>query len=399
MDKYHITARKYRPQKFADVVGQEAIVKTLTNALSTGRVSHAYLFAGTRGCGKTTLARLFAKAINCLNREGVEPCNACSSCKEIWGGSSLDVIEIDGASNRGIEDIRQINENAGYAASSGGDRIYIIDEVHMLTKEAFNALLKTLEEPPARVKFFLATTEPHKVPATILSRCQRFDLRRIKTAQIAASLKAIAEAEGVAIDKEALSVIAERAEGSLRDSQSLFDQIRCMDASPISAALVREALGLPAASLFTSLDQLLTTGDLHAAEALTLELYERGHDFSAFLEGLALHFIDSARKGTPFSRGQSLDCLGLISRALAEIHKTPFKRVHLDILLAELIALLHKPSLNTLVERLEALKKTPAPVVPPPEPVKENKELSLPKNDYDRLLQFASVELNGTVKK
>ena len=177
---YQIIPRKYRPQAFSSIIGQEAIVITLKNAIRLKRLAHAYLFSGSKGTGKTTLARLFAKALNCkhLDQDG-EPCNQCPSCLEITSGHSLDVLEIDGASNRGIDDIRQINETIGYAPASGEYKIYIIDEVHMLTKEAFNALLKTLEEPPPHVKFFFATTEPHKVLPTILSRCQRFDLNRI----------------------------------------------------------------------------------------------------------------------------------------------------------------------------------------------------------------------------
>ena len=190
MENYQVLARKYRPQKFSEVVGQDPIVTTLKNAIKNKRLAHAYLFCGSRGTGKTTLARVFAKALNCHQPlpDG-EPCNQCTSCKEITSGSSLDVLEIDGASHRGIDDVRQINETVGYAASGGGYKIYIIDEVHMLTKEAFNALLKTLEEPPARVMFFFATTEPHKVLPTILSRCQRFNLNRISSEKIVEKLR------------------------------------------------------------------------------------------------------------------------------------------------------------------------------------------------------------------
>jgi len=193
-EKYQVLARRYRPQRFSDVVGQQAILQTLKNAIARDLVAHAYLFSGSRGVGKTTLARLFAKALNCtsLGNDG-EPCNTCPSCIDITSGQSLDVIEIDGASNRGIDDIRQINETVGFAPSHGKYKIYIIDEVHMLTKEAFNALLKTLEEPPEKAKFFFATTEPHKVLPTIISRCQRFDLGRILPAQIFAKLGLIAK--------------------------------------------------------------------------------------------------------------------------------------------------------------------------------------------------------------
>lgn len=210
MQKYQVLARKYRPQSFQDVVGQEVVVTTLKNAIRLSKVAHAYLFCGGRGTGKTTLARLFAKALNCekLNCDQ-EPCNQCSSCLDIMAGQSLDVIEIDGASNRGIDDIRQINEMVGYVPSHGRYKIYIIDEVHMLTKEAFNALLKTLEEPPPQAKFFFATTEAHKILPTIISRCQRFDLGRISITQITSKLEQIAKDLQRDVDADALHKIAE----------------------------------------------------------------------------------------------------------------------------------------------------------------------------------------------
>ena len=213
MADYQVIARKYRPQTFADVLGQSPIVTTLKNAIKKNRLAHAYLFCGSRGTGKTTLARVFAKALNCLQpTQDGEPCNQCTSCRGIVSGSSMDVLEIDGASNRGIEDIRQINETVGYATSSGKYKIYIIDEVHMLTKEAFNALLKTLEEPPAKVLFFFATTEPHKVLPTILSRCQRFNLSRISPQLIVNKLARIAKDLNAVAEEEALHMIATRAE-------------------------------------------------------------------------------------------------------------------------------------------------------------------------------------------
>ena len=226
MSTYQVLARKYRPQHFNEVLGQDAIVTTLKNAIKHNRLAHAYLFCGSRGTGKTTLARVFAKALNCQSpTSDAEPCNKCSSCKEIAAGNALDVLEIDGASHRGIDDIRQINETVGYASSSGKYKIYIIDEVHMLTKEAFNALLKTLEEPPLKVIFLFATTEPHKVLPTILSRCQRFNLNRISLDTIVDKLRQIAIDQNVEIDEEALYLLAQRAEGGLRDAESLFDQI------------------------------------------------------------------------------------------------------------------------------------------------------------------------------
>ena len=232
-ESYQTFTRKYRPQKFQEVVGQEAIVTTLKNAIRLKRSAHAYLFSGSRGVGKTTLARLFAKALNCQNLDGqIEPCNECVSCKEIASSRSMDVIEIDGASNRGIDDMRQINETITYAPARGY-KIYIIDEVHMLTKEAFNALLKTLEEPPPAVKFFFATTEAHKVLPTIISRCQRFDLTQISHESIVTKLQAIAKESSREVEEEAMHLIARFSEGSLRDAESFLDQIFCFEEGPL----------------------------------------------------------------------------------------------------------------------------------------------------------------------
>ena len=221
---YQALYRKYRPQRFDQMVGQEAILKTLRNQLRTGRISHAYLFCGTRGPGKTSTARIFAKAINCLDPQDGEPCGKCSLCQAMEEGRSVNVMEIDAASNNGVDNIRDIREEVKYPPTEGKYKIYIIDEVHMLSTGAFNALLKTLEEPPEHVIFILATTDPQKVPATILSRCQRFDFRRISAAEIAATLRSYVEQEGAKATDEALHTIATLADGSLRDSLSILDQ-------------------------------------------------------------------------------------------------------------------------------------------------------------------------------
>ena len=224
-EAYVVIARRYRPQSFLDMVGQEHVTKALENAISTNRVGHAYLFTGARGVGKTSLARIFAKALNCQEGLSSEPCNSCDICLGIANGDDVDVLEIDGASNRQIDDIRRLRSNVSVRPSRGRYKIYIIDEVHMLTKEAFNALLKTLEEPPEHVKFMFCTTNPEKILETILSRCQRFDFSPVKTASILNRLQFITQQEGLQVDEEALQLLARRAQGSMRDGQSLLEQV------------------------------------------------------------------------------------------------------------------------------------------------------------------------------
>ncbi len=240
---YTVLARRFRPQTFADVVGQEHVGQALRNAIRSGRVAHAYLFTGARGVGKTSTARIFAKALNCPHAVEAVPCNACDICEAISAGTDVDVLEIDGASNRGIDDVRQLRANVNVKSMRSRQKVYIIDEVHMLTREAFNALLKTLEEPPPNVKFVFCTTEPNKVPDTILSRCQRFDFGTIASDRIAARLREIADAEGIHVDPEAIELVARRAAGSMRDSQSLFDQLLAFGEAQITTADVHRLLG------------------------------------------------------------------------------------------------------------------------------------------------------------
>jgi DNA polymerase-3 subunit gamma/tau len=242
--RYTVIARRYRPQSFDELVGQEHVARALQQAISSGRVGHAYLFTGARGVGKTSAARILAKALNCVEGPTPTPCNVCDVCLRVTAGDDVDVLEIDGASNRGIDEIRQLRQNVAVRPSRVRYKIYIIDEVHMLTKEAFNALLKTLEEPPEHVKFIFATTEPQKIPITILSRCQRFDFAGVSSAAIQARLAQIAAAEGVQVEPEALQILASRAAGSMRDSQSLLEQLLAMGHDRISAADVNQLLGI-----------------------------------------------------------------------------------------------------------------------------------------------------------
>lgn len=467
MSEYQVLARKYRPQTFQEVLGQDAIVTTLKNAIKKGRMAHAYLFSGSRGTGKTTLARLFAKALNCQNRNvDFEPCNTCSSCKEITAGNSLDVLEIDGASNRGIDDVRQINETVGYSSASGKYKIYIIDEVHMLTKEAFNALLKTLEEPPEKVKFFFATTEPHKVLPTILSRCQRFNLNRIPLESIIAKLKRMTEEQGVQADEEALRLVATRADGGLRDAESLLDQILSFhEGDAINSETVADILGVMPQETFFRLDKAAQMCNFAEAFEIAEEIFSEGKDLSHFVEMLSEHFrnllviklsgpetsllslsestkkkyAESAQK---YRKEQCLELLDYLVKVQQEIRFAPSPRIALEAALLHVIRSIHKVPIEIIVRRLAELEgkaaTAPAPVQPsalpkpapevepPPKPKpkptpKPKAEAPKPKPKpapepkaptapikpitpekqakYDTLMQFAAVELEGTLQK
>ncbi|MBI4428926.1 MAG: DNA polymerase III subunit gamma/tau [Ignavibacteriales bacterium] len=286
---YQVTARKWRPMVFEDVVGQAHITNTLKNALATKRVAHAYIFSGTRGVGKTTTARILAKALNCLSPSDNNPDNTCAVCEEITLGRSLDVIEIDGASNRGVEEIRNLRESVRYTPTRGKYKVYIIDEVHMLTKEAFNALLKTLEEPPPHVLFIFATTEAHKVPMTILSRCQRFDFRRIAIDEIINRLRHIADEEKVRIEDDALLIIAKKGDGSLRDAQSIFDQVRSFCGNDIKTDEVMRALNVVDQEMFFRVTSLIAAKDVRAGVELVDEIVRSGCDLREFVSGLSEH--------------------------------------------------------------------------------------------------------------
>ena len=262
MSNFVVSARKYRPARFVDVVGQEHATRTLTNAIESGRVAHAYIFIGSRGIGKTTSARILAKALNCEKGPTPYPCDVCSSCKEVMAGNSLDVIEIDGASNNGVDQVRDLRDNARYTPARGPYKIYIIDEVHMLSTAAFNALLKILEEPPKHVKFIFATTDVHKVLPTILSRCQRFDLRRISVQDIFDRLRKGCADEGISISDDALLAIARGAEGGLRDAESALDQIISFRGKEIGEEDVLSVLGLVSRQALENLTLAILRSDV-----------------------------------------------------------------------------------------------------------------------------------------
>ena len=287
---YQVIARKYRPQRFADVIGQEHVTQTLANAIEQKRIAHAYLFCGPRGTGKTTIARIFAKCLNCTGGPKVNFDDQDSRCIEIADGRSLDVLEIDGASNNGVEQVRELRETCKYAPANSPFKIYIIDEVHMLSTAAFNALLKTLEEPPAHVKFMFATTDPEKVLPTILSRCQRFDLRRIPAALITKHLAHIAKLEKVKIDEAALHAIARGADGAMRDAESTLDQLISFCGDKIEEADVLSMFGLAAQSQILGLSQAVLAGEIQTALTRLNELAQNGKDLGRLLADLLNHF-------------------------------------------------------------------------------------------------------------
>ena len=287
---YLVLARKYRPQTFEQVVAQTHITRTLTNAISSDRVAHAILFSGPRGTGKTTVARVLAKAMNCKDGPTPVPCNVCRSCNEITSGKAVDVFEIDGASNNSVDQVRELRENIKYMPAHSPHKIYIIDEVHMLSAAAFNALLKTLEEPPSHVMFMFATTEPHKIPVTILSRCQRHDFRRIDLNSISTHMASLCRQEGFEIAEESLGLIAREAGGSMRDGLSLLDQVMTCLQGPIAHDQVLDILGIIDRKIIFDLSESILKADISAALDLLDDIYDHGHDMKKLYADLVEHF-------------------------------------------------------------------------------------------------------------
>ncbi|MBN1899471.1 MAG: DNA polymerase III subunit gamma/tau [Spirochaetes bacterium] len=280
---YTVIARKYRPQKFEELVGQEPIAETLSNAIKNDKISHAYLFAGPRGVGKTSTARILSKALNCQKGTSAEPCGKCNNCLEITEGNSLDVIEIDGASNNGVNEIRDLKEKVNFAPVKAKYKIYIIDEVHMLTESAFNALLKTLEEPPPHIIFIFATTEPYKIPITVLSRCQRYNFRRITIPEIVNHLKKIAKKETVKFQGDSLFLIAKNSDGSLRDAQGALDQLIAFSEGEITEDKVRQLFGLSDTEIFSQFTRSITKNDIPSGLEIINKIYNEGIDLRQFV--------------------------------------------------------------------------------------------------------------------
>lgn len=369
---YIVTARKYRPQQFSEVVGQEHITTTLKNALSSGRIAHAYLFTGPRGVGKTTTARILAKALNCLDlQEGAEPCNNCDSCRAIQNSQLMDIIEIDAASNRGIDEVRSLRESVKYAPTKGKYKVYIIDEVHMLTKDSFNAFLKTLEEPPSHTVFIFATTDVHRVPVTIISRCQRYDFRRIQLDTIKNLLKEIAEKESITVDDRTLTLIAKRADGGLRDAESFFDQAAAFCGNTINLDEIIKVFNFIDDGIYFRVSDALLEKQFKTAFDVALEVYENGWSFIDFMQGLIEHFrnimtvaatgktdlietaevykSDYANYRESFSEGDLLRILNFLTKTMQELRFSQNHRLKTEVALCHLIGLEKTDTISRLL--------------------------------------------------
>ncbi|OGU76932.1 MAG: DNA polymerase III, subunit gamma and tau [Ignavibacteria bacterium RBG_16_34_14] len=373
---YEVTARKWRPQKFAEVVGQEHITTTLKNAIKDGRIAHAYLFAGPRGVGKTTTARILAKTLNCLNPDIYEPCNECENCKAIQSGQMMDIFEIDAASNRGIDEVRTLRESVKYPPTKGKYKVYIIDEVHMLTKESFNAFLKTLEEPPSQTIFIFATTDVHKVPLTIISRCQRFDFRRIEMDIIKSLLRKIAKSEKIDIDDKTLTLIARKADGALRDAESYFDQVVSFCGNEVDSTTVSKILNLVDDEVYFLIsDAVLKKNFKSVFEASDL-VYKNGWNFTDFMDGLIEHFrnimtviitentqsIESAEVFKTryldyfgkFSESDILRLLNHLNKTGQDLRYSQNQKLKIEIALCHLVGLEKTSTISELIENLNS---------------------------------------------
>jgi DNA polymerase-3 subunit gamma/tau len=378
---YLVLARKWRPQNFEEVIGQHHITKTLQNAIANDRIAHAFLFAGARGVGKTSMARILAKALNCQEGTKSVPCDRCENCKEISSGNSMDVLEIDGASNRGINEIRELRENVKYAPAKSAFKIFIIDEVHMLTPEAFNALLKTLEEPPPRVIFILATTEPHKIPLTILSRCQRFDFKRIPTKHIFQRLKEIVSHEEVEVSDEGLQLMARESKGSLRDAQSLLDQTISFAGKKIKDEDVKEVLGVLDSAILFEMSTAIAGEDIRKCLDIVDNIYSFGYDIRRFCRELLEHLRnlmvvkiggdpkqltdlqgkeieDLVAQSEEFSLEQIHRLFTILLKSEEEISRSPFPKVIMELALVKMATLRPLVPLDEIMDRLNTLESS-----------------------------------------
>ena len=380
MTAYVVLARKYRPQNFAGLVGQDHVTRTLANAIRRGRLHHAYLFCGSRGVGKTTAARILAKALNCDNGPTPEPCDTCASCVEIREGQAVDVLEIDGASHTGVDDIRELRETVRYLPVRGRKKVLIIDEVHMLSQSAFNALLKTLEEPPEHVCFILATTDPHRIPQTILSRCQRFDFRRLPDALLVQHMESVLSREGLAAARAALATIARAADGSVRDSLSLLDQVLAFAAGgPVDEKLAADVLGVADRRSLLALGDAAIDRDPARALALVEEIYRSGADLGRFAQGFLSHLRDLVvarvvnepdallemgdddrrrvcEQAARADRALLQAMFELFSHAVEEIARSQTPRLALEAAVLDLVEAEPMVPLGDLLDRLSALE-------------------------------------------
>ncbi|HEY3602976.1 MAG TPA: DNA polymerase III subunit gamma/tau, partial [Chthoniobacterales bacterium] len=376
---YQVFARKYRPQTFDDLVGQEHVVRTLRNAVEQNRLAHAYLFVGPRGIGKTSTARILAKALNCIHGPTTTPCGQCDNCKEIAAGNSLDVLEIDGASNNGVEQVRELRENVRYAPAKSRYKIYIIDEVHMLTPQAFNALLKTLEEPPEHVKFIFATTEPQKVLPTILSRCQRFDLHRIPANLIAEHLQYIARNEKVALEPAAAHAIARAADGGLRDAESMLDQLVAFCGEKIAERDVLEVFGLTSEQTVANFTQRILRGETSEVLTLLNEQAAAGKEMMKLMSDLIAHLRDllvfkvkpdalSAEAAPELQSSLGEEAALIETNRLLELIEqfadtesrmkwAPNKKLHFEVAVIRAVQTLSQATLDEVIENLAALRR------------------------------------------
>jgi DNA polymerase III subunit gamma/tau len=376
---YQVFARKYRPQTFDDLVGQAHVTRTLKNAVEQNRLAHAYLFVGPRGIGKTSTARILAKALNCVNGPTVSPCGVCDSCKEIAAGNSLDVLEIDGASNNGVEQVRELRDNVRYAPSKGHFKIYIIDEVHMLTSAAFNALLKTLEEPPPHVKFIFATTEPQKVLPTILSRCQRFDLHRIPANLIAKHLQFIAGQEKITLDPDAAHAIAKGADGGLRDAESMLDQLVAFCGEKIAEPDVLNVFGFTSEQTVANFTGKILLGETPEALELLHAEAENGKDMMKLMSDLISYLRDLLvgkvkpdaladdvnpelqkslqAQAAMIETDRLLELIDQFAATEGRMKWAPNKRLHFEVAVIKAIQTLSQVTLNEVIENLAALRE------------------------------------------